>query len=186
MAFGSHCESSCTCSYSTQFSKCTLAEHLNAPRGASGESLANILRTEDTIPRLPRAVAELTRFRTGGELLFGESLLGSAGLSDVDFFIDGGCGPLFADNRRGLLISCWFRGLLLIDPVVFEFESIESLLFFCVKIRSMHTTSNKQIKYRYCETLNSAALLANGNYFGGLSRAEGLHKQLAIFRPNVQ
>ena len=48
-----------------------------------------MLRTEDTIPRLPRAVAELTRFRTGGELLFGESLLVS-GLSDDDFFIGGG------------------------------------------------------------------------------------------------
>jgi hypothetical protein len=72
------------------FSDNTLAEYLNAPRGTSGDSFANILRTEDTIPRLPRAVAELTRFRTGGELLFGVSLLVSAGLSEDDFFIDGG------------------------------------------------------------------------------------------------
>ena len=43
-----------------------LEEYLNAPRGISGESLANMLRTEDTIPRLPRAVAELTRFRARG------------------------------------------------------------------------------------------------------------------------
>jgi hypothetical protein len=114
----------------------TLGECHNAPRGISGESLANILRTEDTIPRLPRAVAELTRFRTGGELLFGESLLVS-GLSDDDFFISGERGALFADSRRGLLISCWFGGLLLMDPVVFEFASIESLVFFCVKMRSM-------------------------------------------------
>jgi hypothetical protein len=49
-----------------------------------------MLRTEDTIPRFPRAVAELTRFRTGGELAFGGSLLVSVGLSDDDFFIDGG------------------------------------------------------------------------------------------------
>jgi hypothetical protein len=49
-----------------------------------------MLRTEDTIPRLPRAVAELTRFRIGGELVFGGSLLVSEGLSEDDFFIDGG------------------------------------------------------------------------------------------------
>jgi hypothetical protein len=60
-----------------------------AIRGTSGESFVNMLRTEDTIPRLPRAVAELTRVRIGGELPFGGSLLVS-GLSDDDFFIDGG------------------------------------------------------------------------------------------------
>ena len=49
-----------------------------------------MLRTEDTIPRLPRAVAELTRFRIGGELVFGGSLLVSEGLSEDDFFIDEG------------------------------------------------------------------------------------------------
>jgi hypothetical protein len=49
-----------------------------------------MLRTDDTIFRLPRAVAELTRFRTGGVSLFGGSLLASAGLSDVDFFSDVG------------------------------------------------------------------------------------------------
>lgn len=76
-------------------------KYLNEPRGVSGESLANRLRTEDTIPRLPRAVAELTRFRAGGSLLFGESL-DVSGLSDDDFFIGG---ALFADNRRGLMIS---------------------------------------------------------------------------------
>ena len=95
-----------------------------------------MLRTEDTIPRLPRAVAELTRFRTGGELLFGESLFVS-GLSDDDFFIGGGLGCLFADSRRELLTSWWFRGLVLMEPVVFEFASIECLLFFCMEMRSM-------------------------------------------------
>ena len=88
-----------------------------------------MLRTEDTIPRFPRAVAELTRFRTGGVLLFGERLLVSAGLSDVDFLIGGGYGALLVDNRSGLSPSCWFSGLVLIDPVVLEL-SIESLLFF--------------------------------------------------------
>jgi hypothetical protein len=34
--------------------------------------------------------------------------------------------------------SCWFRGLLLMGPVVFEFAFIESLLFFYVETRSMH------------------------------------------------
>lgn len=29
-------------------------------------------------------------------------------------------------------MSCWFRALLLMDPVVFEFASIESLLFFVI------------------------------------------------------
>jgi hypothetical protein len=71
------------------------------------------------------------------------------------------------------------------DPVVFEFESIESLLFFCVEMRYMHP-AGKRIKYRYCQAFNPAALLANGDYFGCLSRAEGLQKQLAILRPNVQ
>ena len=49
-----------------------------------------MVRTDDTIFRLPRAVAELTLFRTGGVSLFGGSLLASAGLSDVDFFSDVG------------------------------------------------------------------------------------------------
>lgn len=53
-------------------------------------SFANMVRTDDTIFRLPRAVAELTLFRTGGVSLFGGSLLASAGLSDVDFFSDVG------------------------------------------------------------------------------------------------
>ena len=112
------------------FSNDTLAEYLDAPRGTPADSFAKMLRTEDTIPRLPRAVAELTRFRTGGVLLFGERLLVSAGLSDVDFLIGGGCGALLVDNRSGLLPSCWFSGLVLIDPVVLELLSIESLLFF--------------------------------------------------------
>ena len=71
------------------------------------------------------------------------------------------------------------------DPVVFEFASIESLLFFCIEVRSMHPAS-KRTKYRYCQAFNSTALLANGNYFGCLRRAEGLQEQLAILRPNVQ
>jgi hypothetical protein len=71
------------------FSEDTITEYLYALRGTSGESFVNMLRTEDTIPRLPRAVAELTRVRIGGELPFGGSLLVS-GLSDDDFFIDGG------------------------------------------------------------------------------------------------
>jgi hypothetical protein len=54
------------------------------------------------MPRLPRAVAEFTRFRTGGLLLFGEDLLFPAGLSDVDFLIGGACGALLVDNRSGL------------------------------------------------------------------------------------
>lgn len=53
-------------------------------------SFANMVRTDDTIFRLPRAVAELGRFRTGGVSLFGGSLLASAGLSDVDFLSDVG------------------------------------------------------------------------------------------------
>jgi hypothetical protein len=93
----------------------TLVEYFNALR-VPADSLANMLRTEDTIPRLPRAVAELTRFRTGGVSLFGKGLRVSAGLSDVDFFIGGGCGALLVDNRSGL--SCWFDGLVLMDPVV--------------------------------------------------------------------
>lgn len=105
-------------------------EYLDAPRGKPADSFANMLRTEDTIPRLPRAVAELTRFRTGGVVLFGERLLVSAGLSDVDFLIGGGYGALLVDSRSGLLPSCWFSGLVLIDPVVLELLSIESLLFF--------------------------------------------------------
>jgi len=91
-----------------------------------------MLRTEETIPRLPRAVAELTRFRTGGLLLFGEDLLFSAGLSDVDFLIGGGCRALLADSRNGLWLSCRFSGLLLMDPVVLALVSMESLLFFYV------------------------------------------------------
>ena len=71
------------------------------------------------------------------------------------------------------------------DPVVFEFASIESLLFFCTEVRSMHPAC-KRIKYRYCQAFNSTVLLANGNYSGCLSRAEGLQEQLAILRPNVQ
>jgi hypothetical protein len=104
----------------------TLLEFINAPR-STPDSLANMLRTEDTIPRLPRAVAELTRFRPGGVSLFGEGLLVPAGLSDVDFFNGGGYRALLVNNRRGL--SCWFNGLVLMDPVVLEL-SIESLLLF--------------------------------------------------------
>ena len=103
-----------------------LVEYVNAPQGTPADSLANMLRTEDTIPRFPRAVAELTRFRTGGVSFFSERLPVSAGLSDVDFFI---AGALLADNRSGL--SCWFSGLVLMDPVVLEL-SIESLLLFYV------------------------------------------------------
>ena len=65
---------------------CTSQDFLGVPAGP----FANMVRTDDTIFRLPRAVAELTRFRTGGELLFGGSLLASAGLSDVDLFSDAG------------------------------------------------------------------------------------------------
>lgn len=95
-----------------------------------------MVRTEDTIPRLPRAVAELTRFLTVG--LLDGSLLASAGLSDVDFFMGEGCGTLLVDERKGLFISCWVSGLLLVEPVVLELVSTESLLFFCVgeEIRS--------------------------------------------------
>jgi hypothetical protein len=70
------------------------------------------------------------------------------------------------------------------DPVVFAFASIESLLFFCVEIRYMHPV-DQQSEYRYCQAFNSAALLANGNCFRRLSRAERLDEQLAILRPNV-
>ena len=71
------------------------------------------------------------------------------------------------------------------DPVVFEFASIESLLFFCVEMRSMHPVDQRS-KYRYCQALDSAALLPNGTYFRRLGRAERLYEQLAILRPNVQ
>lgn len=57
---------------------------------AAAGSFANMLRTDDTIFRLPRAVAELTRFRAGCASLFGGNLLASAGLSDVGFFSDVG------------------------------------------------------------------------------------------------
>lgn len=83
------------------------------------------------MPRFPRAAAELTRFRTGGVSPFGEGLLVPVGLSDTDFFNNGGFGTLLTENRRWVLISCWFSGLLLMDPVVLELESIESLVFFC-------------------------------------------------------
>lgn len=92
-----------------------------------------MVRTEDTIPRLPRAAAELTRFRTGGLLRLSGDLLFSAGLSDVDFLIGGGCKALLVVNRSGLWLSCRFNGLLLIDPVVLALVSIESLLFFYVR-----------------------------------------------------
>ncbi len=59
-------------------------------RDAPAGSFANMVRTDDTIFRFPRAVAELTRFRTGSVSLFGGSLLASAGLSDVDFLSDVG------------------------------------------------------------------------------------------------
>jgi len=104
-----------------------LVEYVNTPRGTPVDSLVNMLRTDDTIPRLPRAVAELTRFRTGGVSFFGERLPVWAGLSDIDFFIAGGCRALLVDSRSGL--SCWFSGLVLMDPVVLEL-SIESLLLF--------------------------------------------------------
>jgi hypothetical protein len=126
----------------------TLAEELNAPRGAPADSFANMVRTEDTIPRLPRAVAELTRFRVGGLSLFGESFLVSAGLSETDFFIDGACGTLPADSRRGLILSCWLSDdLLLMDPVVLEFASIESLLFFWAREEIRSTTPGWETKY---------------------------------------
>lgn len=105
-----------------------LVEYVNAPRGTPADSLAKMLRTEDTIPRLPRAVAELTRFRIGVPF-FGERVPVSAGLSDVDFFIAGERRALLVDSRRGL--SYWFSSLVLMDPVVLEL-SIEILLLFYV------------------------------------------------------
>lgn len=95
-------------------------------------SFAKMLRTDDTIFRFPRAVAELTRFRTGSVSLFGGSLLASAGLSDVDFFSDVGYGALVTGDRAGLLTSCWVNGLLLREPVVLELTSVESLLIFAI------------------------------------------------------
>jgi hypothetical protein len=91
-----------------------------------------MLRTEETIPRLPRAVAELTRFLIEAVSLFDGSLVVSEGLSDVDFFNDEGSGTLLVDDRRGLLMSYCVSGLLLVEPVavVLELESMESLLFF--------------------------------------------------------
>ena len=71
------------------------------------------------------------------------------------------------------------------DPVVFEFASIESLLFFCMEISAMHPVDQRST-YRYCQAFNSAALLANGDHFGRLRRAERLDEQLAILRPNEQ
>jgi hypothetical protein len=91
-----------------------------------------MLRTEETIPRLPRAVAELTRFLIGAVSLFNGGLIVSEGLSDVDFFNDEGSGTLLVDDRRGLLISYCVSGLLLVEPlaVVLGLESMESLLLF--------------------------------------------------------
>jgi hypothetical protein len=62
---GTGCAASVSVAARCNFSKDELVEYLYAPRGTLADSFANMLRTEDTILRLPRAVAELTRFRTG-------------------------------------------------------------------------------------------------------------------------
>jgi hypothetical protein len=48
--------------------------------------IANMLRTDDTVLRLPRALAELTRFRSGGVSLVLDSRLAAAYLPLCDHF----------------------------------------------------------------------------------------------------
>jgi len=54
----------------TQTQQSHTSQDFLGARDPPAGSFANMVRTDDTIFRLPRAVAELTRFRTGGVSLF--------------------------------------------------------------------------------------------------------------------